>query len=110
MARRARCTIQRDDERFIPILSTMRLSADRCPVSSPRPSNDSARPSERDIEEAGMRTAASRRDGYQLLSPDGVRQHFDLRMLPTHLPASPQWLTNLTSTLVLTAPYSRSSS
>lgn len=88
MARRARCTVQRDDERFAPILSTMRLSADMCPVSSPRPSNDSARPSERDIEEAGMRTAASRRDGYQLLSPDGVRQRFDLRMLPlTCLPA-----------------------
>ncbi|KAF8673478.1 hypothetical protein AX14_005385 [Amanita brunnescens Koide BX004] len=34
-------------------------------------STDSARPSERDIEEAGMRTGASRRDGYQLLSPDG---------------------------------------
>jgi len=40
-------------------------------VSSPRSSTDSDRPSERDIEEAGMRRDASRRDGYQLLSPDG---------------------------------------
>ena len=74
MARRARCTIQRDDERFVPILSTMRLGADMCHVSSTCPSNDSARPSEKDIEEAGMRTATSRRDGYQLLSLDGARR------------------------------------
>src|SRR6266576_2016922 len=41
-------------------------------VSSPRPSTDSDRPSERDMEEARMNTSTSRRDGYQLLSPDGV--------------------------------------
>ncbi|KAF8633586.1 hypothetical protein AX15_001379 [Amanita polypyramis BW_CC] len=44
-------------------------------VSSPRPSNDGTRnrdpDANRDIEEAGTHTSASRGDGYQLLSPDG---------------------------------------